>query len=593
MLRHITSSLKAGVLVSTVAAVGLLLPVSAGAVSVAQQHIQLYPEQKDVMVNGQKEMLEEPPALIQDQFYVPVRWLAEKLQLKLNWDAETNKVGLITPKAFIEFDSANGIIQVNGKAVEFASAAEIRNDRLLVQLSWIAEYTGVSYKLAADNQSAELSFIGTPSTAYKESDLIKDDAQPNSKPIALFAFGKSAYRLGEKIEYVDLSYDPDAEGLPGYEWEGNKEAFYKPGTYPVTLRVKDGKGNVSEPFTRSVTVLDEPYLDKEAFPYYYSNSGTVFQAGKSLLKAVSNTERKVPVLVRQPEDRPLIIGKSTSPISELGYLYQEKVNGKARLNLQYANGTDKPARFAIAIRNNNEKAIHITTTRKSEAKPSIYGAVRSNKTAEDFLSSKALDEEMLVEAGATVFYTLSKDVDPGQVFQGLYDITTDGEASVSYLMVKPGDTAYDLGKYTIAGQKESRSGTYPVSEVTWQIDASNVKEMTKLGMGDPSLEPPLTGINAFSKESLVNEENAGVRYRIQVDNAGKTAIAIHPRNGFVQGAVRVNGNVVTFPAGGITPNEGLLLYRTTGSEKQVNIEWMSAGNTQLPIDLVLYPLNAN
>ncbi|WP_282935305.1 stalk domain-containing protein [Paenibacillus sp. RC67] len=592
MLRHITSSFKAGALLSTVAAVGLMLPTSAGAVSVSQQHIQLFPEKTEIVVNGQKEVLEEPAALIQDHFYVPVRWLAEKLQLKLNWDASTNKVGLITPKAFIEFDSSNGVIQVNGKAVDFASVAEIRNDRLLVQLSWIADYTGVSYKLASDMQSAELSFIGTLSTAYKESDLIKDDAQPNSKPIALFALGKSAYRLGEKVDYVDLSYDPDAEGLPGYEWEGNKDAFYKPGTYPVTLRVKDGKGNVSDPFTRSVTILDEPYLEREAFPYYYSNSGTVFQAGKGLLNSLSSTERKLPVLVRQPEDRPLIVGRSMNPNSQLGYLYQEKVNGKARLNLQYTNGMDKPARFAIAIRNNNEKAVHITTTRKSQPNPSIYGEIRANKTAEDFLSSKSLDEEMVVEAGSTAYYALSKDIDPGQVFQGLYDITADGEVSVSYLMINPGDSTYDLGKYSIVGQKESKSGTYPVSEVTWQIDASNLKEMTKLGIGDTSLEPALTGMNAFSKESLVNEGNSGVRYRIKLDNAAKTGIALHPRNGFVQGSVRVNGNVVTYPAGGLTSNEGLLLYRTTGSEKQVNIEWMSTGSAQLPLDVVLYPLNA-
>ncbi|WP_028548355.1 stalk domain-containing protein [Paenibacillus sp. UNC451MF] len=591
MLRHITSSFKAGALLSTVAAVGLMLPTSAGAVSVSQQHIQLFTEKTGIVVNGQPQVLEEPAALIDDRFYVPVRWLAETLQLKLDWNADTNKVGLLTPKAFIEFDASNGLIQVNGKAEDFASAAQIRNDRLLVQLSWIADYTGLIYKLASDMQSAELSFIGTPSTAYKESDLIKDDAQPNSKPIALFAFGKSAYRLGEKIDYVDLSYDPDAEGLPDYEWEGNKEAFYKPGTYPVTLRVKDGKGNVSEPFTRSVTVLDVPYLEREAFPYYYSNGGTVFQAGKALLSPVANSERKLPALVRQPEDRPLIMGRSVHPVSQLGYLYQDKVKGSARLNPQFTNGTDKTTRFAIAIRNNNEKAVHITTTRKSEPNPSIYGAVRSNKTAEDFLSSKPLDEEMVVEAGSTAFYTLSKDIDPGQVYQGLYDVTTDGEVSVSYLMIKPGDTTYDLGSYPVISQQESVSGTYPVSEVSWQIDESTLKEMTKLGIGDSSFEPLLTGVDSLSKESRVNEGNSGVRYRIYLDNSEKTAIAIHPRNGFVQGAVRVNGNVVPFPAGGLTTNDGLLLYRTTGTEKQVEIEWMSAGNTQLPLDLVLYPLN--
>ncbi|GAA4877686.1 copper amine oxidase N-terminal domain-containing protein [Paenibacillus vulneris] len=590
MLRHLTSSFKAGALLSTVAAVGFMLPTSAGAVSVYQQHIQLVPEKTEIVVNGQKEVLEEPATVIQDRFYVPVRWLAEKLQLKLHWDADTNKVGLVTPKAFIEFDSNNGIIQVNGKPEEFASAAEIRNDRLLVQLSWIAPYTNISYELASDMQSADISFIGTPPTAYKESELRKDDAQPNSKPIALFALGKSSYRLGEKIDYVDLSYDPDAEGLPVYEWEGNKEAFYKPGTYPVTLRVKDGKGNVSEPFTRSVTVEDVPYLDREAFPYYYKDSGTVFQAGKRLLSGELPTERKVPVLVRQPEDRVLIKGRSDKPVTQYGFLYQDKVNGAARLYPQFTNGMDRTARFAIVLRNNGEKAVHMTTTRKSEPNPTVYGEVRSNKTAEDFLSSKELNEELVIEAGATAYYTMSKDLDPGQVFQGMYDITTDGEISVSYVMMKPGDTAYVLGSYQVAAEKES--GTFPVSEVTWQIDAGAVKDITTFGIGDAALEPALKGTNAMSKDVILNNGNTGVRYRIHLDQAAHMAVALHPRNGFVQGAVRVNGKVVPFPAGGLTSNEGLLLYRTAGSEKQLDIEWMSAGNSQLPVDLVLYPVNA-
>ncbi|MCS7462008.1 stalk domain-containing protein [Paenibacillus doosanensis] len=594
MLRMLTSSLKTGTLVSAAAAFGLLFPAAAGAVSVAPQHIELFAEKSAVTVNGQQVRLEQPAVIAGDSFYIPLRWLADTRGLELNWDGDANTIRLLTPKAFIEFDLGSRSITVNGEPDDYSSVADIRNDRLLVKLSWIAEYADLQYKLAADGQSAQISFIGTPSSAYKESDLTKDDAQPNSRPIALFAFGKSSYKLGEKVDYVDLSYDPDAEGLPDYEWNGKQDAYYKPGIYPVTLRVKDGKGNESEPFTRSVTIEDEPYLSEAQFPYYYDAPGAVFKANDDVLNAVYGPEEsKLPVLVRQPEDKPLVLGSGSRFAAGLGYLYQEKVNGEARLYPQYTNGGRTESQLAVVMRNNNEKAVKVTTTRQAESGPSVYGAVRLGKTAEDFLSSAPREDELVIEPGAAVYYKISPNMAPGQTFQGLYDIRTDGEISVSYAMIAPGDTTYNLSGYPLVASNGAKNGTFPVSEVGWTIDAHSLKWPAAVGMGDPSLEPPLQGYDAMNKQPLENRNHAGVRYRIQLEHTGKMAIALHPRSGFFQGAVRVNGNIITIPAAGLTENEAVLLHRTGGGENSVDIEIMAVDGTQLPVDLVLYPLQAN
>ncbi|MFE5317486.1 stalk domain-containing protein [Paenibacillus sp. NPDC056579] len=590
MLRFIASSLKARTLISTVAAASLIMPSAAGAVSVTHQHLQLFADQSEVYVNGQQAEVDEPASLINDQFYIPVRWLADTLKLDLSWVKDTQTVQLITSKAFIEFQSSQNAIKVNGTPVSFDSAAVIRNDRLLVSLSWLAQYIDMDYELSPDKKSIEIRYIGTPGATYRESLLVKDDAQPNSRPVALFAFGKPEYRLGEKVEYVDLSYDPDAEGLPVYEWTGNENAFYKPGTYPVTLKVKDGNGNVSAPFTRTVTIVDEPYLSQEQYPYYYGPAGKVFPAESEWLEQTVGKDRKVPVIVRQQTERPLLFGRSSEPVKELGFLYQEKVKGKARLFPQFTNGTGSAVQFAIVIQNQQEKEVKVTTTRKSEQVPSIYNSVRGDKIAEDFLGSDPVEDVLTVPPKSTVYYKVSPQAASGQSFQGMYDIETDGEVLVSYGMMKPDEPAYKLGSYRFTNQQPGQNGTYPVSEIAWTVDSRALVSPTKAGIGDETVEPVIKGADSVLKQEASAAGNAGMHYSIRLYAGKNTAIALHPRDGYFQGAVRVNGQFISLPASGMTSHEAVILYRTGVKEEDVSIEILPAGTTQLPVDLVLYPL---
>lgn len=590
MLRFKASSFTTRTFISAVAAASFMMPAAAGAVSLAHQHIKLVADQNEVYVNGQQSLLEEPATLIQDQFYVPARWLADTLKLKLAWDQDTQSVRLVAPKAFLEFHASSNTIKVNGAAIPFDSVATLRNDRLLVKLSWLAQYTDLKVDYFPQSKSIEIRYVGTPGATYKESLLVKDDAQPNSRPVALFAFGKNAYRIGEKIEIVDLSYDPDAEGLPVYEWEGKEDAFYKPGVYPVTLKVKDGNGNVSEPFTKSITVLDEPYLTREQYPYHYKPAGSVFRADTEWLKRTFGEELKVPVVVKQPEDRRLIVGRSVEPVKSNGFLYREAFKGNARLFPQYINGSDRTAQFAIALQNSGDHEVTVTTTRKSEQAPSIYNNVRADKLAEDFLGSDPAADVLTIAPGQTVFYKVSPDVAPGQSFQGMYDIVTDGELHVSYSMIAPRELTYNLGSYRNVEQKMTGSGTYPVSNIEWSIIAKSLKEPMKAGFGDPAVEPAVKGLDTVEKQEAAPSGNAGIHYTVRLTAARHMAVALHPRDGFYQGAVRVNGRFIDLPKGGITSQDAVLLHRTTTKEEALVIELLPAGNTQLPVDLLLYPL---
>jgi PKD repeat protein len=596
MFRTIATVAKAGALLGTVIVIGFTSLTTATAVSVSSTQLQLVAGKSEAFVNTQKVQLDEPPVIVDGHFYLPAKWFSDTLNIQLYWDHATETAHLLTSKAYIQFDPAHDRIQVNGNSVPFHTVAEIRNGRLLVKLSWLASYTNITYRYNAGSQSVEISDLGEPLTAYKESTLRNDDTLQNSRPVAKFAFGKAAYRLGEPIVFTDLSYDPDSEGLPVYDWVGKKDVYFKAGIYNVSLTVKDGKGNVSEPFSKTVTVLDIPYRTEQEYPFYYKPIGSLLpKESVTTIPKQSTLDRILPVVVRQPEDRKLLRGSSSKPIIEKGFLFQEKINGRVRLYPQYVNGMANGAQLVIMIRNHSDiHAVNVSTTASSESSVSVYTPLHGRKTAENFLANTSEGDQLVVNPGSAVLYKVSPELSSGQGFQAIYDLETDGEVDVSYAMVSPGEQPYDLGGYRNIQLTDTERGTYPVSEVTWEIDAHNLKAPLTLGIGDGSVEPILKGLaKAKDKELLLetnNENNAGVRYQITLDVSGKTAIAVYPRGGFFEGAVRINGNLVTMPAAGLTSNEAIILHRSTGSEKKVVIELMAAGNTRLPMDLILIPL---
>ncbi|NOU94162.1 hypothetical protein GC093_13185 [Paenibacillus sp. LMG 31456] len=593
MYRLLSASMKPAILLSTTLAACLIMPVSSEAVSVTTTQLKLIADNAQASLNGVQIKLDEPPSIINNRFYIPAKWLADTLNFSLEWDSKEEKIKLLAPKAFIEFDVPHNIIKVNGNTIPFDSVAVIRNDRLMIQLSWLGQYADIPYQYKEESKSVVMNYIGKPYAPYSESLFHKDDSQPNSKPAAVFAFGKSSYRLGEPVEYIDLSYDPDAEGLPEYDWVGKQEAFFQPGIYTVTLQVSDGHGNRSEPFSKTVTILNEPFVSEEDYPFYFKPAGTLVELKTNWLKGVQTAaDSKPPVVVRQPEDRKLIIGGSAKPVEQKGFLYQDSFKQRARLSLQYVNGRDKPVQYGIVLRNESmDKPVHITTTRKAEAQASIYTPLLAQKTAEEFLVSGSINDEMSIERGGAVFYKISSETAPGQGYHGIYDIETDGEVTVSYVMMEPGESLYNLGAYSNSGQISTGSRSYPVAEVSWQVDARDLKVPTAIGIGDPAVEPPIRGIDARTKKDVNVQGLGSIRYKVQVNVSDKTTVALRPRSGFFQGAIRVNGSPILVPAGGLISNDIILLHRTQAKENKIDIELMATDGSSVPLDLVMIPLN--
>ena len=81
------------------------------------------------------------------------------------------------------------------------------------------------------------------------------------KPVSIFNVSDPVY-LNQPVIYTDKSFDQDlSDTIVNREWSANKKDSYdKAGKYDITLRVQDNHGQWSEPFTRTINVIESPNL---------------------------------------------------------------------------------------------------------------------------------------------------------------------------------------------------------------------------------------------------------------------------------------------------------------------------------------------
>jgi hypothetical protein len=246
-------------------------------ISSSTTQIATYIDSNYVMVNNHTLVLDTPAILVQEKVFVPARNMANYLGVNLAWNPKLQVVEMKTAKALIKFDMINKLVWVNGVSGPIEHAAMMSKGRLMVRLGWFAAYTGAVQNYNIETKRIEISYVQKPASA--------SDSAESSAPVAKFTFNKPSYRMGETIQYVDLSYDPDAEGIARYEWTGKQEVYFTSGTYPINLKVYDNAGHVSAVYTRNLIIEDSLYMTPVQYRIHNQPVGTSFQTDWSMLYA--------------------------------------------------------------------------------------------------------------------------------------------------------------------------------------------------------------------------------------------------------------------------------------------------------------------
>jgi hypothetical protein len=548
----------------------------------------LYYGQMDAYIDGEKVQLQAPVMRMKEKTYVPASLLPTTLGIPVKWEQASGTVLITTPAAFLAFDLSAQKLSVNGEAEEYSETAMVLNDRLYIDLAWLNRYVGYKAQVNEELQRVELLYVSHKGTAGFFNDIM-----PNSKPIAKFAVDKQKYRLGEPIRYTDLSYDPDGDSIANVEWTGKAEAIFEPGLFKVSLQATDNRGTVSVVFSYNVEIVDEPFLDAFEFKVYHDPVGTFVKEEEARLRQYLRDIPQLPNKVTIAEKRPLVVSDSPETFEHKGFLYQEKVNGKARLYADHVNGMKEKVQFAIVARNPNpDKPVRITTSRHGEVYPSIYANLIGNEASIEFLQSASTPETMVLAPYQTAYYKKMPELFPDQGMNVMYDVETDGDVYFSFVAMDAGAGLDSIGMFKQLEYTGNVRGTFTSSDVSWDVDAKSFTKPSSLTIGDGTTDKFVTGTDFFKQEDSLNLGNYGVIYNIHIDQPRKMAVLLLPRGGVFKGPVEVNGKIVQTPPSGVMMDyEGYtILARTDGTEPALNIEFTPAAGSAFPVDVIFYPL---
>jgi hypothetical protein len=539
-----------------------------------------------VMVNKKTLVMDTPAVLSQGNVFIPLKNIAGYLGLSLIWNQKLNSIEMKTSKTTLQFNLTKKTIGNQGALIPFADKAFLSKGKLMVNLAWFADQTGTIQTYNPKNKLFTLDLIKTPG--------IVEDTLKNVPPIAKFTFGKSSYLLGETIRYVDLSYDPDAEGLR-YEWTGKQEAFFKAGTYPISLKVFDKAGNASLRFTQNLIIEDTLLLTEEQYPVYNQPVGTAF---KTDWNWIWNNFTNIPYIRKQEtvdSSRTLLVSDSPETFKETGILYQDTINGKARLYADHVNGTKDKIRFNIQVRNLSNQPVTLSTTNKGEVTPSVYANLIGHVASVDFLLHKPnLTAPLVIPAGQTVVFVQMPDFYPGQGVNLFYDVESDGPLQVAFvaslansLPLNPFDTAKAL---EFDGHIR---GTFPSADKRWDVDLSTFNEPSRLTIGDGKEDIYVKGYDVQRQMEVMDMANYGTIYTIHADKPRKMAVMLVAKGGPFKGPFLIDGQFMMAPASGVISafQSVQILARTTGTEASFDIEFTPPAGSAFPIDLIFYPLN--
>ncbi|AFC27174.1 hypothetical protein PM3016_193 [Paenibacillus mucilaginosus 3016] len=552
--------------------------------SASTTYVLLYIDKAEAFLNGTQVTLDAPATIIKDKMYVPAKFLGDALGMKVEWNDATRQIEMETPGYEIMLDIDNKSVWINGYWMAFDDVAAIVNGRLMIKLTWLADYMGAKYTYNNELRRVEVLHVNAPQGLY-------DPNTSNSKPVAKFTFAKQTYKIGEPIKFVDLSYDPDAEGIAKFEWKGKEDAYFQAGTYPITLTVWDSNGNKSEPYTRNLVISKETFLSAVEYPIYMKPVGSFIKTNWSTLWSHFWELPELPKTATEVPGRTLLVSDSPEEFYEQGILYQDEVEGKVRLYADHINGTKEKVSFAILAKNMTDKPVTIKTTNKGEVWPSVYANLIGSEATVDFLLGDPLNETMTIPAGQTFTYKQMPDFYPAQGVNLFYDLETDGKVQFSFIAAKDvSQKALALPKLAFSGHVR---GTFPVSEVKWNIDASSFTTPSRLILGDGIKDPFLPGYDPQRKAEVKNDGNYGVIYKIHADKPRKMAIMILAKGGVFKGPIKINGDIRLIPESGvITAFDGMqILAKTTGKEESLDIEFSPPAGSAFPVDLIFYPLD--
>ncbi|MCM3747272.1 stalk domain-containing protein [Paenibacillus pasadenensis] len=416
---------------------------------------------------------------------------------------------------------------------------------------------------------------------------------PNQPPNADFRTDKEVYRIGERINYMNLSTDDSTSDLKEY-WIGKQDVFFEPGEKSVTLEVTDEEGYASS-ITKTITVSNEVLYSREEYGKLFTDIGNIFPIdGKSVLN--------IPALSYDYHSEPSKLVRSNSPelwTSE-GIAYDDQFEGEIRLLFHNKNTTNIPLRMYLVVTNEGWRTAQFGVKHTGTGGPAQYedstGKMSTVRYLESLTKNPPVKYTSVKPGESKVVLTeiSAGAIKPGLVYSGYADVTSDETLRFRIIVVADGkDPLKEVNRMELmpADGKHTR-GSF--NNATRAIDIEGIlgDKPERIVLGDNKLDPYLDGYDNTDGSLQLNRGNFGVLYKMNIRLAPRTLVAINPRGGLYTGAFLVNGTLVPVPKNGWlrSQNEAMVLYRSGNTVETLNLTYLIASGSNLPIAMLFQPL---
>ncbi len=565
---------------------------AAQAISSHSQVILVRDGSSQAIKNQEQIALHAPFIVKQNTPYLSFRDYPMLLDMKMTIKNESARYILETKENQLVIDLQAQMYRLNGQPFPLSSLVWMNEKRLYVNLIKISQMFSFEVEQRTLDSQWVIHFVQENEISeIAESDL----------PIAKFFTNKSSYRLGEMIEYVDVSYSPSGQTLVERQWEGRRDAFFDPGKKIIKLRVIDKQKRVSEVYRVMIEVVNEQQMTPFQYFLHHAYSGEVFgfnnEANLPFLKHLPSLKRNV----TEDTSTTLMVSDSPESIEKAGILYQDRGTGRVRIYTNHKNKMSESLTLMILASNDSSRDIKLDLAKKGESFPSAYANLNGFQATLEFMIDGQRATQLLVPAKRTIVLAKLPTIAPNQGVNTIYEVVANENDSFRYTVVavpthiaKTVNIPSELLTYPQLPYNGHIRGTFHEANRTVFVNEVPDSNVSRMIIGDDQQDQFIRGYDPTRKMEVVNTGNYGVMYKILIGKIEQpTALMLRARGGHFKGHFRINGHHIIAPSSGVlSPQDGLLMITSlSATNAETVIQFSPPASTSFPIDLVFWPLN--
>ena len=525
-------------------------------------------------VNGEEVQLDAIPMIKEGTTLLPLRFMVEAFDLKINYDAVTKNIEVQKPIQIInqaptvhfKFDEEN---YTQGEVLEATIEVADQEGDEIVAYRWMLDYdehqTYETLEALSKEVTPNLSPIslkvkdekGAWSEWYTEYIVIK----PNSQPvIEHFETAESSYDRGEEIafefDYTNESFEVVVDEKWSYRKKGESlsqsilekpEAIYEEGEYIVTLQLQDEVGQWSSKKETTVTINSKGRTTEMEHLFTEGKGGDI------LANFEKTNFRNYPDVdfIESDQEGVLIMSNSPERVQDEGILYHEYVNGEGRMMFHHINATNKNQKLMIVAENKSEEVVTGEIINQVVKGPSSDVLFAGQQLLFDHLDADHTTQVTLEKDAIEVIYDSSeRKWMPEQVISGMFEFDFSGDVKLTVVAMNPDGSVNLIEKLPYLERDVHPRGTFDVVNREIFVDLDGMDGPSKIVIGDGEREW-ISGHDGITGEAVVNKGNFGVEYYVTVRPEEDTAVILNPRGNMYKGAIKWSGE-----APFMTPNVG-------------------------------------